>query len=664
MIKYFLLLLLIINSLFAWKMEADSITVKRTRNDTITHINFRQTYDTTPLVFTLPTTQGNNPATLRVVNVTTSGFDIYSIEPQGEDGPHIKMTKVAYIAIEPGEHTLPDGTKIVADTISTKKYQAKGDNSSSWEYVSLNGFNTNPTILTEIQTRNNERSDESVPDSVSKPWLTVAVDNISSSGFNVALERSETSDGVIANTENIAYLAIDSSLSPNNHYFADNLQQKIEYETILIDNKINGWDDGGVKISFSKSYDNPIAIAKKASRYESDGGWFRRKLIESDGITLVTDEDRAVDSERSHTLEKASVLVFSDSFDVEFYPSSTANLVINEVLYKETQTGVNNDEFVEFYVKDAGNLKGFAISDQDCNNYLFKDDCYVNKGDYVILYTGSGTNSCSGKVKKFYQNKSQYFNNTKDDILLIKPNLDVTLTTNTSSCGIEAFNGIPADYIAYGTSGGAVDAIPNSLKGVTLTWDDTYVNELDNAPSGLSIALTPNSVDSNKAACWEFTASGNAANNNCPNYLATKDTEPSPNLTYSLGENNNAMPDMSITKSSIIISDPVNSTNNPKRIPGAIIRYCFKVDNTGIGNADNVKIKDTLSGDGKENLTYKKGGSMIQSINSECDCQSSSMDESKASKSGDDVTIDIGTLTGNKAPNTSRGCAFIEAEIN
>ena len=263
MIRYILLFSILLNTLFAWKMEADIITVARTKDDTITHINFRQNYDVAPLVFTMPSTKGSHPATLRVVNITNTGFDIYTIEPQGEDGPHAKLTKIPYIAIEQGTHTLPDGTKIVAELISTKKYQAKGDSSSSWESVSLSGFTKTPTILTEIQTRNNERTDESVPDSLSKPWLTVTVDEIDTNSFKVALERSETTDGAITENENIAYLAINSSLEPDNHYFGDSVQNKIEYETILTGDKIKGYSDGAVSIDFVKSYTNPVVVSKK-----------------------------------------------------------------------------------------------------------------------------------------------------------------------------------------------------------------------------------------------------------------------------------------------------------------------------------------------------------------------------------------------------------------
>lgn len=49
-----------------------------------------------------------------------------------------------------------------------------------------------------------------------------------------------------------------------------------------------------------------------------------------------------------------------------------------------------------------------------------------------------------------------------------------------------------------------------------------------------------------------------------------------------------------VTKTSTVVSDPTNGTTNPKRIPGAIIRYDITVDNTGAEPADSVVITDTL----------------------------------------------------------------------
>jgi uncharacterized repeat protein (TIGR01451 family) len=52
--------------------------------------------------------------------------------------------------------------------------------------------------------------------------------------------------------------------------------------------------------------------------------------------------------------------------------------------------------------------------------------------------------------------------------------------------------------------------------------------------------------------------------------------------------------DMSITKISLVVSDPINGDTNPKRIPGATLRYCFTITNSGDADAAIAKISDDL----------------------------------------------------------------------
>ncbi|AQA00086.1 proprotein convertase, P [Sphingopyxis sp. QXT-31] len=47
-------------------------------------------------------------------------------------------------------------------------------------------------------------------------------------------------------------------------------------------------------------------------------------------------------------------------------------------------------------------------------------------------------------------------------------------------------------------------------------------------------------------------------------------------------------------KTSSIVSDPTNGTTNPKAIPGAVIRYCLLVTNTGSATATSVAINDAI----------------------------------------------------------------------
>jgi len=53
-------------------------------------------------------------------------------------------------------------------------------------------------------------------------------------------------------------------------------------------------------------------------------------------------------------------------------------------------------------------------------------------------------------------------------------------------------------------------------------------------------------------------------------------------------------PVLSVTKTSCVVSDPVNGTDTPKRIPGAIIRYMFDIKNTGTGDVSDLNITDSI----------------------------------------------------------------------
>ena len=52
--------------------------------------------------------------------------------------------------------------------------------------------------------------------------------------------------------------------------------------------------------------------------------------------------------------------------------------------------------------------------------------------------------------------------------------------------------------------------------------------------------------------------------------------------------------DMQIVKTSMVIQDPYNAGNNPKRIPGATIRYCYTVTNSGGADATVANIGEDL----------------------------------------------------------------------
>ena len=272
-------------------------------------------------------------------------------------------------------------------------------------------------------------------------------------------------------------------------------------------------------------------------------------------------------------------------------PAGTAEMKINEVLYLQTVHGLSNDEFIEFYVTQSGDIKNYIFTDQDSSTghrYSFPSQS-VNRGDYVVLHVGDGTNNHNNNVYHFYMKMSQILNNVGgDDILLLKP--DDNDTTNLGGTVVQA---IPFDFVQYGTSGSAIDTIPTSENGITVSWNVGENSRLIDADKGTSISLTPNSNDSDSSVCWEKSATTIASEKatNCPHYTPTLDTNSNATLTYSMGETNTALPDIKLTKSSVTLYDPINKENNPKAIPGAYVKYTIHAQNEGLGKTD----RDTIA---------------------------------------------------------------------
>jgi len=324
LVKKFILVMILMwltQPAFAWKMEAGNITIPTTSGTNFVKVSFRQKFDVTPVIFAIATSTGSNPASLRIRNILindgpTGSFEITIVEPSGEDGPHITMP-VDYFAIEPGSYTLVDGTRIEAGITTTSAVQ-HGNNvvgAESWSAINFpTAFSGTPAFLAQIQTMNNETG--SPPGAPSIPWLTTAVDNLSTSGANLALERSEVDNGSVTTSENIGYIGIDTGTGN----FTDINGIVINFQGLATGNNFDGWDNGCDTATFPTGLFStaPLSFATKTSfrnASSTDGGWFRRCSLSANSIGLTIDEDRDNDSERSHNpRESAGIVAFAQSF--------------------------------------------------------------------------------------------------------------------------------------------------------------------------------------------------------------------------------------------------------------------------------------------------------------------------------------------------------------
>ena len=288
------------------KFKADRITLAPPTpgGGGAVNISFAQSY-TNPVVFILPTNQNPDPSAIRVNNVTGTGFQMLAVEPPGSDGANTGMT-VDYLVAETGTYTLPGGNLMEVGSVNTLQMQSKFIGTGSTTVNFNNSYPSAPVMLVQLQTTANEGS--ITPAVPSSPWMTATAFNITNANAQVALERSEDTSGAVSLPERIGYCAIQSGVVGT---FPDSLANTVTYETIRSAQNIVGWDNNCVNTNFTGTYPpQPIALASKATRNGADGGWIRRCRINPNRIGLQIDEDVAFDSERSHTTEIASILLF------------------------------------------------------------------------------------------------------------------------------------------------------------------------------------------------------------------------------------------------------------------------------------------------------------------------------------------------------------------
>lgn len=347
------------------KMEVGDLTVIDTyANPAWTQVNFTQRFDRTPYVFTLPTDDGGNAGAHRIRNVTPTGFQVTTVEPgrldgrDGEDGPHIAMG-LSYLAIDscPGAAaqctlTLSNGDKWQLGFVNTSRAQAYGTDKTDpafWERVSFTpAFTVPPAVLAQVQTLNNETGIFNAPATncstinggkgpcPSTPWLTSAVNAVTATQMDIALDRSEARWGSVTQPEVVAYLA--AVPTAGRAQFLDGAGNAVKYEIIRTPAQYRGWDDGFVTQNYSSTWapDVPKVVASMNSRNHlentsnnttGDGGWLRRDVESTANqqtrIRMTVDEVRtgSLNSDgnrrKSNAMETAGIFAFNRGFAID-----------------------------------------------------------------------------------------------------------------------------------------------------------------------------------------------------------------------------------------------------------------------------------------------------------------------------------------------------------
>jgi len=277
--------------------------------ETWEQINFGTTFSSPPIVITTPgPSAGGQPFTIRIRNVTTSGFEAMTAEPEGTSGPTHLAVEMTYVAIEEGVHGLPDGSMIIAGRSNVLEEQIAGLSSSWYNETFSIPFSVTPSILAQIQTMNNEIG--LLPIEYSEPWMTVAIDNSSNTGFDLALDRAEVSVGTVYTEEEIGWIAITSN---SDGELEDIYGDFVIWESLLVPPSSGGIgksDGCELESLYAPHPSTTPAVVSLNSRNESDGGWAAVCYLDSTTIGYCVDEDWFLDTERSHVGETVAILLF------------------------------------------------------------------------------------------------------------------------------------------------------------------------------------------------------------------------------------------------------------------------------------------------------------------------------------------------------------------
>lgn len=378
-------------------------------NAGFTPVVFQQTYDVTPLVFMLPSEQGGDASDIRIRAVTPLGFDAVQAEPTGNDGPHVAMT-AHYIVIEPGSYELPNGTRIQAGLVNTAERQ-RGFNSplitfppqpplpaEGWEPVTFpDAFSATPAVVAQIQTMNNETGVP--PQGPSQPWLTTAIDNVNTTGFDAALERSHSNTGSVALAEAYGWLAIEIGAFAS---FDDNSDNNVNV-TAALSGRLGGWT--GTNFRITAGYTDlgagaqPIIGASLNNHRDNDGGWvrYRRNSQDRDSVQLQGDEDRDIDNERSKNngqSNEVGVIAFSRTFNAEFGdPDIIFMKVVDRVIFDPVSDAPNYKAIPDAVVQYRLNASNHG--DGSASNVVISDPVPNN----TAMFVGDINGAASGPIR-------------------------------------------------------------------------------------------------------------------------------------------------------------------------------------------------------------------------------------------------------------------------
>jgi len=232
-----------------------------------------------PVVIAKPASLNDDePAVVRVRNVTASGFELRVQEWDYLDGIHGEE-RVSYIVMERGRHTLDDGTQVEVGQFSTNQ-------TAGFDTVNFSkAFSTEPVVIASITSVNGGDT------------VVGRIKAIGLNDFEYKLQEQEN-NAKYHMTEMVSYIAWEQSQGTSDgvRFEVSNIGQVVNHEF--------------QPISYSATYVSPpLFIADMQTVHGNNTANLRWQSKSAQGVNLQVDEEQSRDQEVRHWMEAVGYIV-------------------------------------------------------------------------------------------------------------------------------------------------------------------------------------------------------------------------------------------------------------------------------------------------------------------------------------------------------------------
>ncbi|WP_158547405.1 M10 family metallopeptidase C-terminal domain-containing protein [Rhodovulum sp. 12E13] len=253
--------------------EAGRVTLTQTGPNAWTTVAFAEAL-TAPSVVVGPISGGDgDPSTVRVRNVTETGFEVQIDEWDYLDGAHPQAT-LGWLAVEAGTHTLTDGT-----TLRAGSAVAGGSPVS----VSLgDSFDASPVVLAQATT------------TIGAGAVATRLDGVSSAGFSVRLQAQESA-GAAPAAEAVDWIAVEQGGSAGGGLVS-----------LVTGNIVT---QAAQAVGFGGSFATaPALLADMQSLRGVDPATVRLSALDTSGASVFVEEEGSADAETAHAAESVGLV--------------------------------------------------------------------------------------------------------------------------------------------------------------------------------------------------------------------------------------------------------------------------------------------------------------------------------------------------------------------